>query len=142
MWTFTIFRDTKTTELRKDGILISTNSYSGNYEQDGYNNPDKAMEHDIGPLPEGDWIIEGPPFNHPTKGPYVLRLLPNTETWGRSDFLIHGKPLPPRNILTGSDGCICADNNVRMRIWQSGDTKLKVVYGQGSTGIGAPPATS
>lgn len=143
MWTFTIFKD-KTTELRKDGILVSSNSYSGSFEEDGYNNPDKQNEHNIGPIPEGLWSIEGPPYDHPEKGKYVLKLYPDatTNTYGRSGFLCHGKPLPPRDIRTGSDGCICADHDVRVKLYQSGDKNLMVVYGQGSTGVGAPPATS
>lgn len=130
MWTFTIFKATRTAELRKDGILVSADGYSGNYEQDGYNNPDKAQEHDIGPLPEGLWTIEGPPFEHPLRGPYVLKLIPDstTEVYGRSDFLLHGKPLPPKDIKSGSDGCICEDHTTRVRVYQSGDTRLQVIY--------------
>lgn len=130
MWTFTIFKQTRTTELRKDGILVSSDCYSGNYEKDGFNNPDKITEECIGPIPEGFWEINGPPFNDGKKGPYVMRLIPYKDTvlFGRGGFLIHGKPLPPADIRSGSDGCICADHDVRMKVWQSGDTKLQVVY--------------
>ena len=130
MWLFTISRSTRNTKLTKDGIFVSNECYSGSLDGDGYNNAALSHVKNVGPLPEGMYTIEGPPYDHKEKGPYVLRLQPysSNEMFNRDGFLIHGKPLPPRDINSGSDGCICADHATRMRIYQSGDIVLQCLY--------------
>jgi hypothetical protein len=117
--------------LDKDGILVSKDCYSGNGA--GFNNPTMEDVVDVGPLPTGPWIVSGPPFTDPERGPYVLRLRPATQEFrqqilsmGRDpdSFLCHGKPLPPADINSGSKGCLCADYPTRMRLYQSGDAQL------------------
>lgn len=134
MWLFEIRESDRSTRLTKDGILVSTTAYSGCYntdeEHNGYNNPKFDYLSCVGPIPEGLYIIKGPPFDHPERGPYCLRLEPYkiNEMYGRSGFLVHGKPLPPRDIRTGSDGCMCADHDTRMKMFQSGDVVLQIKY--------------
>ena len=126
MWTF----DYSTGFVAKDAQIIDRDSYSGRWP-DGFNNYLMQHVHDVGPLPLGFWTISGPPFNDAEHGDYILRLDPdrNTDVFGRSGFLWHGKPLPPRDIRTGSKGCLCSAYQTRMRVYQSGDTRLLVVSG-------------
>lgn len=134
----------KTGFLPHNGILVVV-GYSGNGE--GFNNP--ALEHvaDVGPLPCGRYKIVGPPFNHPKHGPYCLHIVPDKETrkkilaYGRDpdSFLFHGKPLPPRDINSGSEGCICVSPaEKRSYIYQSGDADLEVVPDLNSKGVPTP----
>jgi len=126
MWTFNISAGS----LSKDGITIDSDVYSGAFPQ-GFNDPTKMHIPDVGPIPEGFWEICGPPFSDTEHGPYILRLepMPGTLTYGRTGFLLHGKPLPPADIRAGSKGCICAARETRMRVYQSGDVKLQVISG-------------
>ena len=114
----------KTGELQQDGKQVA-NGYSGAGE--GKNNPDMQSVRNVGPIPQGDWTITGPPANTPEHGPYVLRLTPKdqTETFGRSGFLMHGdsKSAPG----AASHGCIIMPRTVREQVWNSGDRDLQVV---------------
>jgi type VI secretion system (T6SS) effector TldE1-like protein len=114
----------KTGELQKDGAHVA-NGYSG--AGDGKNNPELQTVHNVGPIPEGDWTISGPPVNTAAHGPYVLRLTPNseTETFGRSGFLMHGDS--QEHPGEASQGCIIMPRPVRQQVWTSGDRDLKVV---------------
>jgi Protein of unknown function (DUF2778) len=114
----------RTGELQQDGQHVAT-GYSGAGE--GKNNPDMQSVRNVGPIPQGDWTIAGPPVNTADHGPYVLRLIPNdeTETFGRSGFLMHGdsKSAPG----TASHGCVIMPRVVREQVWDSGDRDLQVV---------------
>jgi len=81
----------------------------------------------VGPIPQGDWTINGPPVNAAEHGLYVLRLGPKdgTETFGRTGFLMHGdsKSAPG----TASQGCVIMPRTVREQVWNSGDRDLQVV---------------
>ena len=58
---------------------------------------------------------------------YVLRLEPDSGTYGRTGFLMHGdSEFHPGEA---SKGCIIMDRVTRTRVYQSGDTKLMVVPG-------------
>lgn len=126
MWTFNI----KAGTLSKDGLVIDNDCYSGAFPQ-GFNDPTQQAVPEVGPLPEGLYLILGPPYSDPAHGPYILRLEPDKANvmYGRAGFLLHGKPLPPRDIRTGSEGCICAGPDTRRRVYQSGDTRLQVISG-------------
>ena len=82
---------------------------------------------DIGPIPQGDWTIVGPPFNTPEHGPFVLKLEPSatTNTFGRNGFLIHGDSIQAPG--TSSRGSLVFPRSVREEIWSSGNRKLHVV---------------
>lgn len=81
----------------------------------------------VGPIPQGDWTITGPPINTADHGPYVLRFTPKneTETFGRGGFLMPGdsKSAPG----TPSHGCVIMPRTVREQVWNSGDRGLQVV---------------
>jgi len=120
MWTYA----QKTGDLLRNGQRVGT-GYSG--FDNGKNNPSMQAVADLGPIPQGDWTIAGPPINTPTHGPFVLRLEPanGTNLFGRSGFLMHGDSI--ENPGTASHGCIIMPRSIREHVWQSGDTALHVV---------------
>jgi hypothetical protein len=126
MWTFNISAGS----LSKDGIMLDRDVYSGAFPE-GFNDPSKTAIENVGPIPEGDYDFTGMPFTDAEHGPYVLKIVPRagTEMFGRSGFLLHGKPLPPKDIRCGSEGCICACLQTRVRVYQSGDSWLRVISG-------------
>ena len=110
--------------LFRDGKLVGT-GYSGSPA--GKNNPLMQALKSTGPIPQGRWRIVGPPVDTNTHGPYALHLVPDplTNTFGRSNFLIHGDNVSdPGN---GSEGCIVLPPALRHLIWDSGDRNLLVV---------------
>lgn len=117
-----------TGKLTKDGVQVDM-GYSGHGE--GVNNPAMEAVANVGPIPQGLWLIEGPPTLSPTHGPYVLRLTPykDTQTFGRGSFLIHGDEVENPGLELASHGCIVLARATRSRIWQSGDNNLLVVSG-------------
>jgi hypothetical protein len=114
----------KNGELQQDGKHVAM-GYSGTAE--GKNNPEKQEVHNVGPIPQGDWTIVGPPANTAEHGPYVLSLkpAPDTNTFGRSGFLMHGDSI--QSPGSASQGCIIMPRPVREQVWNSGDRDLKVV---------------
>jgi hypothetical protein len=120
MWTYA----QKTGKLLQDGRLVGT-GYSG--FDNGKNNPAMQAVHDVGPIPQGEWTIVGPPMNTPSHGPFVLTLEPadGTNTFGRSGFLMHGDSIQSPGCA--SHGCIIMAHTVRDQVWNSGDTDLQVV---------------
>jgi Tlde1 domain len=120
MWTYA----QKTGELLQNGQRVGA-GYSG--LDNGKNNPSMQAVADLGPIPQGNWTIVGPPVNTTTHGPFVLRLEPadDTNLFGRSGFLMHGDSI--ENPGTASHGCIIMPRTVREQVWQSGDTSLQVV---------------
>ncbi len=93
---------------------------------DGKNNTGFQSVADLGPIPQGDWIIEAPQ-NTAEHGPYVLPLTPGTgtNTFQRSGFVIHGDVISEPGHA--SRGSVILPRNVREQIWNSGDTHLHVV---------------
>lgn len=120
MWTYA----QKTGALQQNGELVAT-GYSGFDE--GKNNPAMQAVHDVGPIPQGDWTIEGPPLNTAEHGPFVLTLTASdtTNTFGRCGFLMHGDSIAAPG--TASKGCIIMARATREQVWNSGDTDLEVV---------------
>lgn len=122
MWTYR----QSTGELLHNDSLVAQ-AYSGHAE--GVNNPALQNIKYVGPIPQGDWTISGPPFDTESHGPYVLRLSPKsgTETFGRPGFLIHGDSVAHAGMHTASEGCIIVAHPTREQIWNSGDRDLEVV---------------
>ena len=119
MWTYA----QKTGDLLLNGKRVGT-GYSG--FDNGKNNPSMQAMADVGPIPQGEWTIVGPPINTSSHGPFVLRLEPVDGTnLGRSGFLMHGDSI--EHPGTASHGCIIMPRNIREQVWQSGDTALQVV---------------
>ena len=114
----------KTGELQKDGKPVAT-GYSG--IGTGKNNPEMQKVRNVGPIPEGDWKIVGPPVNTAEHGPFVLKLEPATETqtFGRGGFLVHGDSRESPGCA--SHGCVILPRAVREQVWNSGDRDLEVV---------------
>jgi hypothetical protein len=112
------------TDDQGNGQVIAT-GYSGAGR--GKNRTDYESVPDVGPIPRGQWSIVSLTIEETPHGPYVLHLAPceNTNTFGRSGFLIHGdsKTAPGE----ASKGCIILPRNVRERIWQSENRSLTVV---------------
>lgn len=92
----------------------------------GKNNPAMQAAMGIGPIPRGRWTITGC-RNSPNTGPRTLILMPDagTETFGRSEFRIHGDSIARPG--TASHGCIILPRAVRDAIWASGDRALEVI---------------
>ena len=78
--------------------------YSGHEE--GRNNPALQSHPELGPIPVGAFTI-GPVFNSPTHGPVSMDLVPypDTNTFGRSGFMLH--PDSIEHPGEASFGCIC-----------------------------------
>jgi hypothetical protein len=114
----------KSGELQQDGKHVA-NGYSG--AGAGKNNPAMEQVHNVGPIPQGEWTITGPPINTAEHGPYVLKLEPSetTPTFGRSGFLMHGDS--KQSPGCASQGCVIMPRAVREQVWKSGDTELQVV---------------
>jgi hypothetical protein len=120
MWTYA----QKTGDLKQNGQMVGR-GYSG--FDNGKNNPAMQAVADVGPIPQGEWTITGPPFNTKEHGPFVLRLEPSsaTNTFGRNGFLIHGDSIKAPG--TASKGCVIMPRTIREQVWNSGDTDLEVV---------------
>ena len=93
----------------------------------GKNNPAEEDVKNVGPIPEGEYTIQGPPFDTPTHGPFVMRLIPKAtnDMHGRSGFLMHGDSI--KRPGTASQGCIIMGFAIRHAVWESGDRDLTVI---------------
>lgn len=114
----------KSGALWRDGKQVAT-GYSGCDE--GKNDPAMQAVGGVGPIPQGNWTIIGPPFNTRNHGPYVPRLQPatDTHTFGRSGFLMHGDSIESPGCA--SKGCVILPRPAREQVWNSGDTDFEVV---------------
>lgn len=104
--------------------------YSGHGE--GVNNPALQNVAGVGPIPCGTYRI-GPPHDSPNTGPYTLSLdpEPDTQTFGRSEFRIHGDLVGREGLRLASHGCIIPPGrSERVMIWSwanAGDELVTVV---------------
>jgi hypothetical protein len=116
MWTFS----QRTGVLARDGERVGV-GYSGTGR--GRNNPDAQALADIGPILQGVYTI-GAPYDHPHLGPCVMNLepAPDTQTFGRSLFRIHGDNAQH----DASHGCIILGPTLRHQISASSDRALTV----------------
>lgn len=110
-------------QLLKDGKLIAT-GYSG--KDFAMNNPHCQGMVGMGPIPRGDWHIDGM-RDSPRTGPATIILSPigDTDTEGRSEFRIHGDNQLGNH--SASHGCIILPRYIRVMIMNSGDRQLRVV---------------
>jgi len=122
-WTFEI---TTGNWYDPSGHYVST-GYAGNGL--GKNNPAAEGEANVGPIPEGRYLM-GPWFDDPGgKGPLVCHLypMPGTDTHGRSGFMIHGDSV--KHPGTASHGCAIADHDTRLLMSHGSDLELDVIVG-------------
>lgn len=127
-------------EMRKAPLLFREHAMSWKYSQStgelvnptgsgvgigysgrgaGLNSPAHQSVADVGPIPQGEWVI-GSFFDDPGgKGPIVAHLVPasGTETFGRSGFMIHGDNAELDH--TASEGCIILPRVVREMVMAS-----------------------
>lgn len=119
-----ILYEQSTGKLRGTNSLLA-NAYSGNGE--GLNNPALQDVHNVRPIPQGLWHMDELIEYDGEKGPHVIALSPceGTETFGRSEFRIHGD----NDLMnhSASEGCIVAPRFARDRAWEEEDKLLKVV---------------
>jgi len=144
VWTFNISAGL----VLHNGLLLDSDTYSGAWPE-GFNNPKLEAQRDVGPICEGFWTICGPPFDNTEHGKYILRLEPDktTITYDRVGFLWHGKLVVPKGVnlllpspytCCASKGCMCSEYETRMRVYQSGDTRLQVISGISQVTAGIP----
>ena len=110
--------------IAHNGNLLLT-GYAGHGA--GVNNPAMQDQHDVGPLPQGRYmmtaLIDSP---HTGLGTIILEPDPANQMFGRSGFRIHGDNAAANH--TASDGCIIAGHAAdRIAIWNSGDHDLEVL---------------
>lgn len=120
MWTYEVI----TGKLTHDDALIGI-GYSG-HEQ-GLNSVDHEQDHDIGPIPRGQWTIERF-FDDPGgKGLLVAHLTPmeDTNVFARSGFMIHGDNEHLNH--SASHGCVILGRTYRDQIMASSDRTLTVI---------------
>jgi hypothetical protein len=109
---------------RPNGQLFSQ-GYSGKGEHE--NRPESQNIANQGPIPRGTWHMVDI-FDSNVTTSRAIKLSPsiNTNTFGRSNFQIHGGALSGAH--TASTGCIIVDNPAkRQEIYNSDDHVLEVV---------------
>lgn len=89
------------------------------------NKPESEQIKGLGVIPKGRYHI-GNPYDSPNVGPFALPLeaYPETATFGRGDFRIHGDSRV--NPGSASHGCIILTRQIREAIAKSGDKTLEV----------------
>ena len=97
--------------------------YSGCQEYK--NRPESEDMHDHGPIPRGVWEM-ATATDHPKLGETVIALTPKpeTKTYGRSGFYIHGDN--PGHRGDSSRGCLILPRFARERMNESDDHILTV----------------
>ena len=111
--------------ISRNGQVILGGGYAGNGL--GLNNPGAQDQHNVGPLPQGHYLmtalVDSPKTGIAT---IILDPDPGTEMYGRSAFRIHGDN--GRDDQSASDGCIVAGHAAdREAIWATQDHALEVV---------------
>ena len=119
-WTYSI----TTGRLSSEDGKVAATGYSGHGE--GLNNRRMQSAKGVGPIPAGRYAIS-PAFDHPEKGPCVMRLTPHPDNimYGRSGFMLHGDN--PAMNHTASDGCIIQGHDTREAVSASDDKELVVI---------------
>lgn len=95
---------------------------------EGKNKPEMQGVKNTGPLPAG-WYRICSPVDHPTVGPYALRLVPHGDNkmHGRDGFLIHGAAVSTAKRGQESKGCPVVARATREAIHALGCEWLEVV---------------
>ena len=107
-----------------DGVYVAT-GYSG--QGAGKNNPELQGEVNLGPIPQGFYLI-GRPFDSQRTGPHVMQLVPQGhDALGRTDLQVHGDSRESPGAA--STGCIVLARHIREQIAEARDNLLEVVSG-------------
>jgi hypothetical protein len=99
-----IYKQTTGEMINSSGEVVSE-GYSGHGE--GLNNPSLQNIPFVGPTPEGFYSI-GDLYDSPEHGPNTRNLtpLPDTNTFGRNEFRVHGDEIKHPGQHLASLGCI------------------------------------
>jgi len=110
--------------LEPAGELVG-NGYSG--DRQDWNKPEDQELRAQGPIPRGRWAIGPWEAQHARLGLLVAPLTPypETETFGRSGFYIHGDNAAMNH--TGSEGCLVLSHNLRQATANSQNRDLEVI---------------
>ena len=94
-------------------LYVNCTGYSG--IGSGLDNPAAQPIMDVGPLPQGLYIVGYPTHR---KGPLTLPLIPLsiTQMYGRNGMLIHGDAVHPKAPHAASNGCIVTNKDCRAKI--------------------------
>jgi hypothetical protein len=122
-----VYRQRSGEMVAPDGTVAGV-GYSG--YGDNRNDPEMQSVRGVGPIPQGGWTMVELLRMTDSHGPFVIRLepMPDTETYGRSGFLIHGDSIQHPGM--GSHGCIILPRSIREAVWKSGDRSLNVEAGE------------
>jgi hypothetical protein len=97
----------------------------------GLNNPSLQNAVNVGPIPQGVWMIASQPEGPSHLGPVALALTPvfGTTTFGRSGFFLHGDSLEDvlDHTKDASHGCVVFPRAVREAVLASPVKELVVV---------------
>lgn len=120
MWTYHI---TDGAMYGEKGERFAGYSGAGHSAAAGRNNAAMCDVQNVGPIPPGLYLV-GAPHDSPHTGPYTMNLdpTPQTNTFGRSAFRIHGN----NQADDASHGCIILPPAARRAVWESGDHVLLV----------------
>lgn len=94
------------------------------------NDPSAQERKGQGPIPCGLWVMEKP-FDSLKHGPCCIPLTPgpDTNTFGRSGFLMHGDNKEHLGEHVASEGCMIMPPNIRHLAAKHPDRVLEVVPG-------------
>jgi lipoprotein-anchoring transpeptidase ErfK/SrfK len=122
----------RTGRLLRNDRLVAV-GYSG--KDAAKNDPAQQDKHGLGPIPQGVYIVGPEQETTESHGPVVLPLTPvaYTQTFGRSNFLIHGDAVNAPG--SASHGCIILSRGVREEIASSVDRLLVVLSGEAPSGV-------
>lgn len=96
-----------------DGSLVAV-GWAGNGE--GKNNPKMQNVRGVGPLPQGVYVV-GVWQDHPRLGRMVAPLTQiEGETYGRSEFFIHGPAKDAAHYGQESKGCVVTPFTGRVKV--------------------------
>ena len=97
----------------------------------GVNNPSLQSAPNVGPIPQGVWMIASEPQGPSHLGPLALALIPvtGTITFGRSGFFLHGDSTEDvlDHTKDASHGCLVFARVVREQVLASPVKELVVV---------------
>ena len=90
------------------------------------NNPEAQALHNLGPIPRGKWTMQKA-IDHTELGPIAIPLEPDpdTNTFGRADFFIHGDN--PAHRGQSSHGCPVFPRFAREQMDESPDRTFQAV---------------
>ena len=108
--------------FQPDGA-VAGKGYAG--KDAGRNNPAQQSVRDVGPIPQGKYVIGTAIPKHPMLGPIAIPLTPDPANtmFGRSHFYMHGD----NATHTASLGCIIQGPTARKKVAADAGKTLQVI---------------